>query len=255
MRPSAGKDSAFTLIELLVVIAIIAVLAGMMFPVFGRIKENARMATCTNNLRQIAAALLAYENEFGQMPWLDQGTWTQVKAPNGNLVDSASGANWNEVLRNLKFLPNTPTSGVWRCPSVRQEELLAEDSNGWKANWGGYGVCSSIFRYEQSKSAVFSAALQSSKLPRPSDTWLVGDCGQPQPGSAPGSGLYRRTGSSFSRPGSLGQWVFGTNPSYQPALRHRGVAIWAAFDGRVQRMTWVDMVAERNNFTARGETF
>ena len=48
----------FTLIELLIVIAIIAILAAILFPVFGRARENARRASCQSNLKQIALATL-----------------------------------------------------------------------------------------------------------------------------------------------------------------------------------------------------
>ena len=47
------RRSAFTLIELLVVIAIIAILAAILFPVFARAREQARLTTCRSNLRQI----------------------------------------------------------------------------------------------------------------------------------------------------------------------------------------------------------
>ncbi len=50
----------FTLIELLTVIAIIAVLAALLFPVFARAKEQARMATCQSNMQKIQVALGNY---------------------------------------------------------------------------------------------------------------------------------------------------------------------------------------------------
>lgn len=59
------KERGFTLIELLVVIAIIAILAAMLFPVFNRAREKARMTSCMNNVRQITIAvqMLAQDND------------------------------------------------------------------------------------------------------------------------------------------------------------------------------------------------
>ena len=56
--------SGFTLIELLVVIAIIAILAAILFPVFARAKEKAKQASCQSNLKQIAAAILMYADDW-----------------------------------------------------------------------------------------------------------------------------------------------------------------------------------------------
>ncbi|HEY3379450.1 MAG TPA: prepilin-type N-terminal cleavage/methylation domain-containing protein [Armatimonadota bacterium] len=53
----------FTLIELLVVIAIIAILAAILFPVFGKAREKARQTRCTNNLKQMATGLLMWSQE------------------------------------------------------------------------------------------------------------------------------------------------------------------------------------------------
>ncbi|MFX8335527.1 type II secretion system protein, partial [Acinetobacter baumannii] len=54
----------FTLVELLVVIAIIAVLAGILFPVYQRAKAAAGDTVTISNLRQLGTADALYQNDW-----------------------------------------------------------------------------------------------------------------------------------------------------------------------------------------------
>jgi prepilin-type processing-associated H-X9-DG protein len=51
---------------LLVVIAIIAILAAILFPVFGRARENARRSSCQSNLKQIGLGILQYAQDYDE---------------------------------------------------------------------------------------------------------------------------------------------------------------------------------------------
>jgi len=54
----------FTLIELLVVIAIIAVLVGILFPVFGKARSSAHGVTCISNIKQLLQAAQMYRSDY-----------------------------------------------------------------------------------------------------------------------------------------------------------------------------------------------
>jgi prepilin-type N-terminal cleavage/methylation domain-containing protein/prepilin-type processing-associated H-X9-DG protein len=65
-RPrGAPVPAAFTLIELLTVIAIIGILAAILIPVVGRVREAAKTSKCISNLRQIGGAAYAYAADHG----------------------------------------------------------------------------------------------------------------------------------------------------------------------------------------------
>ena len=94
----------FTLIELLTVIAIIGILAAILIPVVGKVREQAKKAKCLSNVRQISLALINAANQ----------TKGQLFPDNGS-----GGASWAwDVSHTVaKEIVNTAGREVFYCPS------------------------------------------------------------------------------------------------------------------------------------------
>lgn len=71
-------SSGFTLIELLVVVAIIAILAAILFPVFGQAREKARQTDCLSNYRQIGQAIQMYASDYDSKTPPDGGSFSGI---------------------------------------------------------------------------------------------------------------------------------------------------------------------------------
>lgn len=80
-----GKSGGFTLIELLVVIAVIALLATILFPVFGKAREKARQASCSNNQKQIVTTALMFAQDHDEKLPKDATVWEDLALPTGVL--------------------------------------------------------------------------------------------------------------------------------------------------------------------------
>ncbi len=93
----------FTLIELIVVIAIIAILAAILFPVFQKVRENARRASCQSNLKQLGLAFIQYEQDADEK--VPSGTQKNFTPPLN------IGLGWGGQLYSF-----VKATGVYKCP-------------------------------------------------------------------------------------------------------------------------------------------
>ncbi len=101
MTRSNRAHTGFTLIELLVVIAIIAILAGILFPVFAKARDRARTAACLSNGRQIGMAVRMYVDD-----WSD--TWPVFQAYN---------TQQPHLGVEVALLAYSKDKNIFRCPN------------------------------------------------------------------------------------------------------------------------------------------
>lgn len=121
--------NAFTLIELLTVIAIIGILAAILIPVVGQVRDQARRASCASNLRQCGFAVNTYAlDNDGRLPRF--GASTQA-----HLIQTAGpdGFNFLEDMRSY-----VQDFEVWKCPNYPQAPAIDDPRVTSASPWATY---------------------------------------------------------------------------------------------------------------------
>ena len=177
MKNRKNRQFAFTLVELLVVIAIIALLAAILFPVFGRARENARRTSCASNLKQIGLGWMQYAQDYDERV---------MPASNGvqEWVGQANPSAPPYYVPRTGFLePYMKSDQVKQCPSVTVDESVGYVTS---ADYAGYGYNRAAFPITSTATPTSTTL---STLEDPSRTVAFGDAGQPRRNSS--GSLYK----------------------------------------------------------------
>lgn len=205
-RSACVRPRAFTLIELLVVIAIIGLLAALLFPVVGKVRESADSAAVTSSLRQLGVSMA-----------------TVMADNNGTLPVGWKGgvnSNWYNRVTHAEFGTSVPIS-TW---IVVFQNKLAAKKEGFQATAGAnlpriystpYGMNIFLGRTSSGVLADGVAGTWSMlKVPKPANTVIIGDGAIMSYGAA-GAQLdpARQPGTSesisYRHPGSKASFLFG----------------------------------------------
>jgi prepilin-type N-terminal cleavage/methylation domain-containing protein/prepilin-type processing-associated H-X9-DG protein len=209
-KTDRGNKVGFTLIELLVVIAIIAILAAILFPVFGRVRENARRTSCASNLKQMGLGIMQYvqDNDERMMPigGNNQNNWTPC-------TQTSQPAAWSQ-----RIYPYVKSLQVYQCPSNKATDNVALASAACSPEATMYPAIRRSYALNQRFG--YPDAMPIGHVQLPSQKIMVAESGQ-----NPGSG-------SFTYYGTV-NWPL-TNWVANGFAGHMGTANYLFADGHVK---------------------
>lgn len=113
------KNGGFTLVELLVVVAMLAILAGLLLPVFPRVRQRAQQTSCLSNLRQLGLAMRIYLQDWDGVYPYDQGPrFTPARRVDTQPREFPQDRSnrWDASPLTRVLAPYTRSHRLWYCP-------------------------------------------------------------------------------------------------------------------------------------------
>ena len=239
------KREAFTLIELLVVIAVIALLAGILFPVFAQARAKARQVICMNNEKQLAAAILMYAQDYDER-WVD--LYPNYNQSDPNLPRYNSSVYWitpRNYANTTDYLikPYVQNDAIQGCPVLQMKRIkYANGGVSVPALYPNYAIneldITGVNSPYRSGSTIYNIAYRPPDfVPFPKQWWATGPFGRKTAQTAQPSGLIMLwEHNSTSVQCNIWSTEHDQMPDHWDASHHGGFN--AAFaDGHVKRWT------------------
>jgi prepilin-type N-terminal cleavage/methylation domain-containing protein/prepilin-type processing-associated H-X9-DG protein len=203
----SNQRRGFTLIELLVVIAIIAILAAILFPVFQKVRENARRTACLSNMKQLGLGFTQYTQDYDErMPGAVKGA-TAVNVLGGWMFYSVFGGTTAGAFDPTQgsIYPYVKSKGVYVCPDDSVGQTIGDS----------YAISSCIDQFSVVGTPL-APGKSLSQFDSPSATLLLTEEGS-------GVGAASTTNDAY--------FLFGTD---SVSLRHNGGANMLFVDGHAK---------------------